>query len=80
MSGRGGAGLGLGLSPGANRLAASPIYLLYPISQVVFLPLLGIGNLSKVFIIALILFFEVRWSCATRRRVPVPIWLPRSAR
>jgi ABC-type nitrate/sulfonate/bicarbonate transport system permease component len=57
------AGLGLGLSPTASRLAAPIIYLLYPIPKIVFLPivllLLGIGNLSKVFIIALILFFQV---------------------
>jgi ABC-type nitrate/sulfonate/bicarbonate transport system permease component len=57
------AGLGLGLSPTINRLAAPVIYLLYPIPKIVFLPvvllLLGIGNLSKVFIIALILFFQV---------------------
>jgi NitT/TauT family transport system permease protein len=57
------AGLGLGLSPRANRLAAPVIYLVYPIPKIVFLPvillLLGIGNLSKVFIIALILFFQI---------------------
>ncbi len=57
------AGLGLGLSPTASRLAAPVIYLLYPIPKIVFLPvillLLGIGDLSKVFIIALILFFQM---------------------
>jgi ABC-type nitrate/sulfonate/bicarbonate transport system permease component len=57
------AGLALGLSPTADRLAAPVIYLLYPIPKIVFLPivllLLGIGNLSKIFIIALILFFQV---------------------
>jgi len=57
------AGLALGLSPTADRLAAPLIYLLYPIPKIVFLPvillLLGIGNLSKVFIIALILFFQI---------------------
>jgi ABC-type nitrate/sulfonate/bicarbonate transport system permease component len=57
------AGLGLGLSPPLNRLAAPVIYLLYPIPKIVFLPvillLLGIGNLSKVFIISLILFFQI---------------------
>lgn len=57
------AGLGLGLSPTANRLVAPVIYLIYPIPKIVFLPvillLLGIGNLSKVFIIALILFFQM---------------------
>jgi NitT/TauT family transport system permease protein len=57
------AGLGLGLSPTLDRLAAPVIYLLYPIPKIVFLPvillLLGIGNLSKVFIISLILFFQM---------------------
>ena len=57
------AGLGLGLSPAANRLAGPLIYLLYPIPKIVFLPvillLLGIGNLSKVFVISLILFFQM---------------------
>ena len=56
-------GLGLGLSPTANKLAAPLIYLLYPIPKIVFLPvillLLGIGNLSKIFVIALILFFQM---------------------
>jgi NitT/TauT family transport system permease protein len=56
-------GLSLGLSPTANRLAAPLIYLLYPIPKIVFLPvillLLGIGNLSKIFIISLILFFQM---------------------
>jgi NitT/TauT family transport system permease protein len=57
------AGLALGLSPTADRIAAPIIYLLYPIPKIVFLPvillLLGIGNVSKVFIIALILFFQM---------------------
>ncbi len=57
------AGLALGLSPTADRLASPFIYLLYPIPKIVFLPvvilLLGIGNVSKVFIIALILFFQM---------------------
>jgi ABC-type nitrate/sulfonate/bicarbonate transport system permease component len=56
-------GLALGLSPTADRLASPIIYLLYPIPKIVFLPvillLLGIGNISKVFIIALILFFQM---------------------
>jgi NitT/TauT family transport system permease protein len=57
------AGLALGLSPAADRIATPVIYLLYPIPKIVFLPvillLLGIGNVSKVFIIALILFFQM---------------------
>ena len=56
-------GLGFGLSPTASRLAAPVIYLLYPIPKIVFLPiillLLGIGNLSKIFVISLILFFQM---------------------
>lgn len=57
------AGLALGLSSSADRLVAPIIYLIYPIPKIVFLPvillLLGIGNLSKVFIVALILFFQI---------------------
>jgi NitT/TauT family transport system permease protein len=57
------AGLSLGLSPTGRRLAAPIIYILYPVPKIVFLPivllLLGIGNLSKIFIIALILFFQI---------------------
>lgn len=56
-------GLAIGLSPLADRLASPLIYLLYPVPKIVFLPviilLLGIGNVSKVFIIALILFFQI---------------------
>jgi NitT/TauT family transport system permease protein len=51
------------LSPAADRLFAPVIYLVYPIPKIVLLPvvllLLGIGNLSKIFIIALILFFQI---------------------
>jgi len=57
----------LGLAIGAEeplRKALSPfIYLLYPIPHVVLLPLIiilfGIGNLSKIFLIALIVFFQI---------------------
>lgn len=57
------AGLALGLSPTGDRLAAPILYLLYPIPKIVFLPvvllLLGIGDLSKIFMIASILFFQI---------------------
>ena len=57
----------LGLLIGAEkplRRRLSPfIYLLYPIPHVVLLPLIiilfGIGNFSKIFLIALIVFFQV---------------------
>jgi ABC-type nitrate/sulfonate/bicarbonate transport system permease component len=57
----------LGLAIGAEdslRKRLSPfIYLLYPIPHVVLLPLViilfGIGNLSKIFLIALIVFFQI---------------------
>ena len=56
-------GLMLGQSKLANRLLAPLIYVLYPIPKIVFLPIiflfLGIGELSKIFIIFLILFFQV---------------------
>ena len=57
------AGLALGLSPKADRLAAPILYLLYPIPKIVFLPvillLLGIGDVSKVFMIGMVLFFQI---------------------
>ncbi|GAB4519065.1 MAG: ABC transporter permease [Anaerolineae bacterium] len=57
------AGLILGQSPRLNRLFSPVIYIVYPIPKIVFLPvvllLLGIGDRSKIFIIALILFFQV---------------------
>lgn len=57
----------LGLAIGAEdilRRRLSPfIYLLYPIPHVVLLPLIiilfGIGNFSKIFLIALIVFFQI---------------------
>ncbi|HBG19168.1 MAG TPA: ABC transporter permease [Desulfobulbaceae bacterium] len=57
----------LGLVVGAEeplRKRLSPfIYLLYPIPHVVLLPLIiilfGIGNLSKIFLISLIVFFQI---------------------
>ena len=56
-------GLMLGQSQRLNRLVAPFIYLLYPIPKVVLLPVillfLGIGNASKIFIIYLILFFQI---------------------
>lgn len=56
-------GLLLGQSPRLDRLAAPAIYLTYPIPKIVLLPILmlflGFGDLTKVFIIWLILFFQV---------------------
>ena len=57
----------LGLAVGAEdglRLRLSPfIYLLYPLPHLVLLPLIiilfGIGNFSKIFLIALIVFFQI---------------------
>ncbi len=57
------AGLVLGQSPRLNRLFSPLIYIVYPIPKIVFLPIillfLGVGDRSKIFIIALILFFQV---------------------
>lgn len=56
-------GLAMGQSQRLNRLSAPFVYLTYPIPKIVFLPIvllvLGIGELSKIFIISLILFFQV---------------------
>jgi NitT/TauT family transport system permease protein len=56
-------GMILGQSSRLNSLFAPLIYLLYPIPKVVFVPvillLLGIGDLPKIVIIFLILFFQV---------------------
>jgi len=57
------AGLILGQSRRLNKIFAPLIYLLYPIPKVVFVPvimlLLGVGDLAKIVIIFMILFFQV---------------------
>jgi NitT/TauT family transport system permease protein len=57
------AGLILGQSQRFNGLFSPVIYIVYPIPKIVFLPiillLLGIGDASKIFMIYLILFFQV---------------------
>lgn len=57
------AGLILGQSKRLNNLFSPMIYLLYPIPKVVFVPVvllfLGIGDLPKIVIIFLILFFQI---------------------
>lgn len=57
------AGVLLGQSRRLNAIFAPVIYLLYPIPKVVFVPvvllLLGIGDLPKIIIIFLILFFQI---------------------
>ena len=57
------AGLVIGSSRRINRLFSPIIYLLYPIPKVVFVPViilfLGIGNISKIAIMFLILFFQI---------------------
>ena len=56
-------GMGLGQIRVLNRLFSPLIGLVHPIPKIVFLPVilvvLGIGELSKVFLIALILFFQI---------------------
>jgi ABC-type nitrate/sulfonate/bicarbonate transport system permease component len=57
------AGLVLGQSPRYNRIFSPLIYLIYPIPKVVFVPVvllfLGVGDLAKILVIFLILFFQV---------------------
>jgi len=56
-------GLVLGQSRRLDRIFSPLVYIIYPIPKIVFLPVvllfLGIGNLSKIFIITFILFFQV---------------------
>ena len=56
-------GLGLGQTPTLNRLFSPLIYIAHPIPKIVFLPiiliLLGAGDASKIFIIGIILFFQI---------------------
>ena len=56
-------GLALGSSRRADRFMAPFIYLSYPIPKIVLLPMIllifGLGNLSKIFLIALIVFFQL---------------------
>ena len=57
------AGLVLGQYPALDRLFAPLVYIAYPVPKVVLLPvfllLLGIGNVSKIALITMILFFQV---------------------
>ncbi|MBZ4686746.1 MAG: NitT/TauT family transport system permease protein [Clostridia bacterium] len=57
------AGLFLGKNPQVDKHIAPVIYLTYPIPKVVFMPilliLLGIGNLSKIVLITLIVFYQI---------------------
>lgn len=57
------AGLMLGRSPRADAIFAPVVFLTYPIPKVVFLPvllvLLGLGDLSKIALIGLIVFFQI---------------------
>jgi len=57
------AGLAVGQAPKIDRIASPLIYLTYPVPKIVLLPIimlfLGIGEVSKIFIISLILFFQV---------------------
>ncbi len=56
-------GLLLGRSPRADAVAAPLVFLSYPVPKVVFLPVLlivlGLGSLSKITLITLIVFFQI---------------------
>lgn len=56
-------GLYLGSNNRADRIAKPLIYLTYPVPKIVFLPLalliFGLGDLSKIMMLSLILFFQL---------------------
>ncbi len=57
------AGLVMGQSRLLNRVFSPLVYIVYPIPKIVFLPvvllLFGIGDMGKIFLIVLILFFQI---------------------
>ena len=57
------AGMAVGQAPTIDRIASPLIYLIYPVPKIVLLPIimlfLGIGEASKIFIISLILYFQI---------------------
>ncbi|MBU9720620.1 MULTISPECIES: ABC transporter permease [Bacillaceae] len=56
-------GLYLGLNEKIDQYFSPMIYLLYPIPKIAFLPVLmilfGLGNLSKIMLITIIIFFQI---------------------
>ncbi len=56
-------GLFIGRVKKIDRIMAPLIYLVYPVPKIAFLPivllLLGLGDLSKIFLISLIVFFQI---------------------
>jgi ABC-type nitrate/sulfonate/bicarbonate transport system permease component len=56
-------GLAAGRSPKADAVFAPMLFLTYPVPKVVFLPvllvLLGIGDLSKIVLLGMIVFFQI---------------------
>lgn len=56
-------GLILGRVKSLDRFISPLVYILYPLPKVVFLPIivviLGLGNLPKIFLITLIIFFQI---------------------
>jgi ABC-type nitrate/sulfonate/bicarbonate transport system permease component len=56
-------GIAMGLLPRLNRICTPVLNVVHPIPKIVFLPviyvLVGVSNLSKVLLIALIVFFQV---------------------
>ena len=57
------AGMAVGQAPMVDRIASPLIYLVYPVPKIVLLPVimlfLGVGEASKIFIISLILYFQI---------------------
>lgn len=69
-------GLYLGRQKKADRFAAPLIYLTYPIPKIVFLPVIlvifGIGDLSKIFLITLIVFYQIAVTARDAARSVAP--------
>lgn len=72
-------GLLLGRNPIFDRMAAPAIYVIYPVPKIVFFPLimilLGIGDLSKIFIITLIVSFQILVTTRDAAKNVSPAWI-----
>lgn len=72
-------GLVLGRTPTLDRIAAPMVYLLYPLPKVVFLPIIvilfGLGNMPKIILITLIVFFQILVASRDAAKDIPPQWL-----
>lgn len=71
-------GLAMGRNARLDRLFSPMVYLLFPLPKIVFLPIIvvlfGLGHLPKIFLITLIVFFQVLVAARDASRDIPPQW------